>query len=39
MADTNSDVLEWQTHPCNVRLIEDECYSQIKYHTLKNKAN
>ena len=40
MADTNSDVVEWQSHPRNIRLIENECHLQINpgYATLTTGA-
>ena len=38
MADTNSDFVEWQTHPRNTWLIENECHLQIKI-THKDKYN
>ena len=37
-ADINSDVLDMQTHPHNIWLIENECHLQIKVTHITNKA-
>ena len=37
MADMNSDVVEWQSHPRNIRLIENECHLQINPHNSQTK--
>ena len=40
LADTNSDVVEWQTQPRDIWFIENECHLQIEgtHITFTNKA-